>query len=49
MLHKANSSSWGWLQPAAMLSIGRREGIRNPRHGRRNQPEARKWFGAKQA
>ena len=49
MLHKANSSSCGWSQPAAMLSIGRRAGKRKFRHGFIHQPDTRKWFGAKQA
>ena len=29
MLHRANSSSCGWSQPATMLSIGRCAGSRN--------------------
>ncbi len=49
MLHKANSSSCGRSQPAAMLSIGRRDGRRIFRHGFIHQPDTRKWFGAKQA
>ena len=49
MLHRANSSSCGRSQPAAMLSIGRFAGSNSRNNGRNNQPDTKKWFGAKQA